>query len=141
MGVDDLLQEFGGMEGLPDANAEHGRLRAIVDDTSAALIDVSRVGNDDFILGGAHVLTGMRSVGCYCVSNLRLPRAPWNIADPDATKTQRLTVLREATVRVWPSFTVSFNNSCVKMLFAVHETFARNSFSSCRRNWQLQAVQ
>ena len=53
MGVDDLIQEFGGMEGLPDANAEHGRLRAIVDDTSAALIDVSRVGNDDFILGGA----------------------------------------------------------------------------------------
>ena len=52
---------------MMDVNAEHDRLRSIVDDTSAALIDVSRVGNDDFVL------------------------------DPDAPKTARLCILREAT--------------------------------------------
>ena len=44
------LSSCSSMDGMMDANAEHDRLRSIVDDTSSALIDVSRVGNDDFVL-------------------------------------------------------------------------------------------
>mmetsp|Transcript_72859 Transcript_72859/g.207575 ORF Transcript_72859/g.207575 Transcript_72859/m.207575 type:complete len:237 (-) Transcript_72859:99-809(-) len=66
VGMDDVHQ-FSPIDGMMDVNAEHDRLRSIVDDTSAALIDVSRVGNDDFVL------------------------------DPEAPKTAQLCILREAT--------------------------------------------